>query len=58
MKGRDNKIEGEIVNVVREEREWKKMKWWPEVFKKELVEISDEEEEDRRGMMPPSDSED
>lgn len=27
-KERDNKLDGEIVNVVREEREWRKMAYW------------------------------
>lgn len=26
--GRDNKLEGEIVNVVRDEREWRKQGYW------------------------------
>lgn len=25
---RENKIDGEIVNVVREEKQWRKMKYW------------------------------
>jgi probable RNA-binding protein EIF1AD len=25
---RDNKLDGEIVNIVREEREWRKMNYW------------------------------
>lgn len=26
--GRNNKLAGEIVNVVREEKEWRKMSYW------------------------------
>lgn len=29
---RSNKLGGEIVNVVREERSWRKMWWWPGEF--------------------------
>jgi probable RNA-binding protein EIF1AD len=28
MADRDNKLDGEIVNVVRDEREWRKMSYW------------------------------
>lgn len=28
LRGRDNKLRGEIVNVVREEKAWRKMAWW------------------------------
>ncbi|KAI5806769.1 eukaryotic translation initiation factor eif1a-like protein [Peziza echinospora] len=34
FEGRENKISGEIVNVVREEKEWRKMKYWPTEFPK------------------------
>lgn len=56
---RGGKIAGEIVNVCREIRGWKKMPWWPEEFKEEVREESsdEDEEEDRRGMMPPSSDE-
>lgn len=58
---RENKLYGEIVNVVREEREWRKMAYWPVVFgKREGYGGSDseEEEESRMGKMPFSDEED
>lgn len=57
---RGGKIAGEIVNVCREVRGWKKMPWWPKEFKEEDVRVEssdEEEEEDRRGMMPPSSDE-
>lgn len=56
---RDNKLDGEIVNVVREEREWRKMKYWPVEFKKRAAyDDSDEsEEESKVGKMPSDDEE-
>lgn len=56
---RDNKIDGEIINVVRDEKVWRKASFWPQEFvKKSAVSTdSDEEEEStsRVGQMPPSD---
>ncbi len=54
---RDNKLGGRIVNVVRDERAWRKMSWWPAEFatKKSTY---DDESEDEGPQMPPSDSED
>ena len=56
---RDNKLDGEIVNIVREDREWRKMKYWPAEFKKRAAyeDSDDSEEESRVGKMP-SDDED
>jgi len=68
---RDNKLGGEIVNVVREEREWRKMGYWPrgegnEGFEKRREVYGDGSEEDssgdekerRAGRMPtPEDEE-
>jgi probable RNA-binding protein EIF1AD len=54
---RDNKLDGEIVNLVGEERVWRKQKYWPKEFeKKNMYEDSDEDEEDDSnvGKMPPS----
>ncbi|TGJ84159.1 hypothetical protein E0Z10_g4599 [Xylaria hypoxylon] len=50
------KVEGEIVNVVREEKEWRKRNYWPKGFAKTTYE-DDEDEESTVGKMPPSDSE-
>lgn len=58
---RDNKIDGEIVNVVRDEKRWSKAAFWPREFtKKTPLADSDEdgEEESRVGKMPSSDEED
>lgn len=46
---RDNKIAGEIVNVVGDEKAWRKMPWWPAAFPKKQT------EDERDDMMPPSD---
>ena len=58
---RDNKIDGEIINVVRDERAWRKAHFWPQDFAKKATistESDDEEEEESRvGKMPPSDEE-
>jgi len=56
---RENKLDGEIINIVREEREWRKEPYWPKEFVKTsaYAEESDDEES-TVGKMPPSDSED
>jgi probable RNA-binding protein EIF1AD len=55
---RDNKIDGEIVNVVGEEKIWRKMVYWPRDFAKRKVEqTGSDEEESRMGRMPTSDDE-
>ncbi|MCJ1335442.1 hypothetical protein MMC09_000712 [Bachmanniomyces sp. S44760] len=52
--GRENKIQGEIVNVVRDERAWRKMRYWPLDFVKKLAWADTGEEEDSVvGKMPP-----
>jgi probable RNA-binding protein EIF1AD len=63
---RENKLDGEIVNLVGEERIWRKLDYWPKNFvRKGAYEDSDdyekeeEEEEGNIGKMPPgSDDED
>jgi len=56
---RDNKIQGEIVNVVREEKAWMKMKYWPEDFKSSRRDTENDSEDDDNnvGKLPPTDSE-
>lgn len=53
---RDNKIDGEIVNVVRNEKAWRKAQFWPKEFAKKSIASteSDEEVESRVGQLPPS----
>ncbi|KAI0971320.1 hypothetical protein F4678DRAFT_461269 [Xylaria arbuscula] len=50
------RVEGEIVNVVREEKEWRKQSYWPKEFAKATYD-DEEDEESTVGKMPPSDSE-
>lgn len=57
---RGNKLGGEIVNIVRDERAWRKKAFWPAEYaakKSTYQENSDSEEAPNRDM-PPSDSED
>ncbi|CAA9965031.1 hypothetical protein CFE70_007924 [Pyrenophora teres f. teres 0-1] len=54
---RENKLDGEIVNVVRDEKAWRKMSYWPKEFAKKSTYVADsDEEESTVGKMPPSDS--
>ncbi|KAI0165521.1 hypothetical protein GGR57DRAFT_496996 [Xylariaceae sp. FL1272] len=52
-----SKVEGEIVNVVREEREWRKQSYWPQAFGKSVQGIEDEGGS-TVGQMPPAYSDD
>ena len=55
---RDNKLDGEIVNVVRDERQWRKGSYWPKEFvKKSAAMASGDEKDSTVGKMPPSDDE-
>jgi probable RNA-binding protein EIF1AD len=64
MAARDNKLGGEIVNIVREEKEWRKMAYWPKEFPVGRAYVtggdddSSSEEEDRGPQMPESEDED
>ncbi|KAK7509045.1 putative S1-like domain-containing protein [Phyllosticta citriasiana] len=59
MAERENKIGGEIINVVRDEKTWRKQKYWPAQFTKSSAYPEDsDDEESTVGKMPPSDSED
>ncbi|OAK93486.1 nucleic acid-binding protein [Phaeosphaeriaceae sp. SRC1lsM3a] len=54
---RENKLDGEIVNVVRDEKAWRKMAYWPKEFVKKSTYVEDsDEEESTMGKMPPTDS--
>ncbi|KAI1011625.1 hypothetical protein LB504_002494 [Fusarium proliferatum] len=54
----ETRAEGEIVNVVRDEKAWRKQPYWPKEFVKNTYDMSDSEDESNVGKMPPSDSED
>ncbi|KAI9741442.1 MAG: hypothetical protein M1818_004248 [Claussenomyces sp. TS43310] len=52
---RDNKIDGEIINVVRGEREWRKSAFWPKQFvRTSSYEEDSSDEESTVGKLPPS----
>ncbi|KAM7220144.1 hypothetical protein V8F06_004472 [Rhypophila decipiens] len=52
----NSRVVGEIINVVRDEKQWRKQPYWPKEFTKNTYD--DEEDEDSTvGKMPPSDSE-
>lgn len=53
---RDNKLAGEIVTVIMNEKEWRKMSYWPSEFEKKVE--SDDEEDSNIGKLPPSESAD
>ncbi|KAG5962186.1 hypothetical protein E4U58_003991 [Claviceps cyperi] len=54
----EGRAEGEVVNVVRDEKLWRKQIYWPKEFTKNSYNISDDDEDDSTvGKMPPSDSE-
>lgn len=58
---RDNKLAGEIVNIVRDEKAWRKAPFWPKEFVKPVTVVasdSEDEEESNMGRMPPSDDSD
>ena len=56
---RDNKIDGQISNIVRSEKDWRKMPYWPAEFvKKKSYADEDEDDESTVGQMPPSGSDD
>ncbi|KAJ5488957.1 hypothetical protein N7539_003847 [Penicillium diatomitis] len=58
---RDNKIKGEIINIVRDEKAWRKAPFWPKEFAKQpavVVDSDSDEEESRVGKMPSSDESD
>ncbi|KAB8225287.1 hypothetical protein BDV33DRAFT_198666 [Aspergillus novoparasiticus] len=61
LEDRDNKLDGEIINIVRDEKAWRKAPFWPKEFVKQSTVIasdSEDEEESNVGKMPPSDDSD
>jgi len=57
LANRDNKLGGEIVNVVREEKAWRKLPYWPPEFAVQKSSYGDDSDDDGPGL-PPSGSED
>ncbi|KAF7588215.1 hypothetical protein BBP40_005998 [Aspergillus hancockii] len=61
LEDRDNKLAGEIVNIVRDEKAWRKAPFWPKEFVKQPAAVmsdSEDESESNMGKMPPSDDSD
>ncbi|KAI9928270.1 hypothetical protein ASPWEDRAFT_108021 [Aspergillus wentii DTO 134E9] len=60
LEGRDNKLNGEIVNIVRDEKAWRKAPYWPKQFARQVQSAPDssDEEESNMGKMPSSDESD
>ncbi|GAD98962.1 eukaryotic initiation factor 1A [Paecilomyces variotii No. 5] len=60
LEDRENKLSGEIVNVVGDEKAWRKAPYWPKEFVKQslLPTEDDDEEESTVGKLPPSDESD
>ncbi|KAF6802453.1 translation initiation factor 1A/IF-1 [Colletotrichum sojae] len=54
----EGRVQGEIINVVRDEKAWRKQSYWPKEFGKSRYDDEDEESDSNVGKMPPSDSED
>ncbi|KAL7627835.1 hypothetical protein AAE478_002030 [Parahypoxylon ruwenzoriense] len=54
-KEQNGRVQGEIVNVVGDEKEWRKRSYWPKEFSRFTYE---EEQDSATGDMPPSESED
>lgn len=58
MADRDNKLGGEIVNLVGDEKAWRKASFWPKEFEaKKSTYTADSDEEDDGPQFPPSDDE-
>ncbi|KAL9065845.1 MAG: hypothetical protein Q9161_007953 [Pseudevernia consocians] len=56
---RENKLGGEIVNVVRDEKQWRKQAYWPPEFVKKPTYLDDSEgDESTTGKMPPAEESD
>ncbi|KAH0541278.1 hypothetical protein FGG08_004202 [Glutinoglossum americanum] len=52
---RDNKLNGDIVNVVRDEKDWRKETYWPKEFvKKSSYGEESGDDESVVGKMPPA----
>jgi len=56
---RENKLDGDIINVVRDDKFWRKQPYWPQEFVKPTAYNDGSEEEDSVvGKMPPSEGSD
>ena len=57
LANRENKLDGEISNIVREEKAWRKMPYWPAAFPVQRSVYADDSDDDGP-KMPVSGSED
>ncbi|PGH00266.1 hypothetical protein GX51_05869 [Blastomyces parvus] len=57
LEERGNKLSGEIINIVRDEKAWRKASYWPKEFAKPSRDDSDDEDS-ITGKLPPSDDDD
>ncbi|KAK4154553.1 hypothetical protein C8A00DRAFT_32677 [Chaetomidium leptoderma] len=55
-RAKTSRVMGEIINIVRDEKEWRKQPYWPKKFVKNTY-GEDKDEDSNVGKMPPSDSE-
>jgi probable RNA-binding protein EIF1AD len=55
---RDNKLDGEITNVVRDERRWRKESYWPGEFANRPAVGASGSDTSPLGKLPPSDEDD
>ena len=56
---RENNLDGEIVNVVRDEKEWRKEAYWPKEFERKAAAPNHSDEEvSTVGKLPPLEDDD
>ncbi|MCJ1465029.1 hypothetical protein MMC07_003644 [Pseudocyphellaria aurata] len=55
---RENKLDGEIVNIVRDEKQWRKQAYWPAEFIAKPTYSDGSEDESTVGKMPPLEDQD
>lgn len=51
FEGRENKLTGEIMTVIHDEKSWRKMSYWPLQFKKEEIPMPSVDSDDEDGSM-------
>ncbi|KAI9721953.1 MAG: hypothetical protein M1812_001911 [Candelaria pacifica] len=59
LQNRENKLIGEILNIVRDEKQWRKESYWPKEFvKKSSYPEENDDEDSTIGKLPPTESDD
>lgn len=51
FEGRENKLTGEIMTVIHDEKSWRKMPYWPVQFKKEAAPMPSYDSDSEDGSM-------